>query len=319
MKTPLITARQPKPLSCWNKQQSNEMNWLKPINKQRIDQMKTIKLVCVVLAVLQFGCSSTEESLKTASYDSTQAASESQNANKSEQAGPYVILKLDDLKYDKNNVVDPGWTQVMDYLNEQNIVGTIGIIGNSLTKDTPEYFEWIKQRQSEGHELWHHGYCHCRWEENGEKVREFQGSQLATQQQYLLDTQRLAKEKLGITFRTFGAPYNATDKHTAAILEKMDDIKVWLFKDTNYRSSKYVFPRIRQVNIEYPVHVPDFKKLKSGFNKNRDEDVLVIQGHPRSWVKDPSRFEEFKKIVSYLKDENVTFTTPYDYYMAQQQ
>lgn len=269
-----------------------------------------IKQILILSAFVLFGCSSTN-------LNDNGLSTSNKTNSKSSQSTPVVILKLDDLKFDRKNVVDPGWTQVIEYLNEQNIVGTIGLIGNSLTRNTPDYFEWIKQRDAEGYEIWHHGYCHCRWDENGQQVREFQGSDFELQQQHLLDTQRLAKQKLGITFTTFGAPYNATDKNTAAILEQMDDIKIWLFKDSQYPSTKYVLNRVRQVNIEYPVHVPDFNKFKSGFNKHRDKDVLVIQGHPRSWVDDASRFEEFKKIIAYLQSENVQFTTPHQYYLAQ--
>lgn len=124
----------------------------------------------------------------------------------------------------------------------------------------------------------------------------------------------MAKDKLDIVFRTFGAPYNSTDSNTARALDQLPDIKVWLYKETTTPTDKYVMDRIKEVNIEYPVHVPDFEKFRSGYEKNKSEDVLVIQGHPRSWVKEPARFDDFVRIVSFLQAEGVQFTTPFAYY-----
>ncbi|MEM6378793.1 MAG: hypothetical protein AAF705_11275, partial [Bacteroidota bacterium] len=91
---------------------------------------------------------------------------------------PQIILKLDDLKYEQG-LVHPGWTQVIDFLNQEEVTGTIGLIGNSLEKDVPVYFDWIKARHQEGHEIWHHGYCHCRWEEGEKQIREYRGNSFA--------------------------------------------------------------------------------------------------------------------------------------------
>ena len=57
---------------------------------------------------------------------------------------PFVILKLDDL-WCEDGLVYPGWEQVVNFLNEQGIKGTIGIIGSSLEDGNPAYFNWIKK------------------------------------------------------------------------------------------------------------------------------------------------------------------------------
>lgn len=233
-----------------------------------------------------------------------------------ENAKPYVILKLDDL-WCKNEIVHPGWEKVVEFLNDQNVKGTIGLIGNSLEKDNPEYFNWIKTRKAEGYEIWNHGFCHCRIKENGTEIREFRGKEVEEQSESILKTQELAKEKLGITLQTFGAPYNSTDEHTVAVLEKNTDLKVWLFKETTTPTNKFLLNRIPEVNIEYPVHQPDFEKFKAGYEQFKSEPILIIQGHPRSWTEDESRFENFKKIILYLKKEGVIFTTPYEYFLLQ--
>lgn len=227
---------------------------------------------------------------------------------------PYVILKLDDL-WCKNDIVHPGWEMVVEFLNSQKVKGTIGLIGNSLEKDNPAYFEWIKKREQEGYEIWNHGFCHCRIKENGTEIREFRGKELDEQSESIFRTQELAKEKLGITLHTFGAPYNSTDSFTSEVLEKNPDLKIWLYKETKAPTDKFLLNRIPEVNIEYPVHQPDFEKFKAGYEQFKTKPILIIQGHPRSWVEDKSRFEKFKKIILFLKKEGVIFTTPYEYFL----
>ncbi len=227
---------------------------------------------------------------------------------------PYVILKLDDL-WCKNDVVHPGWEKVIEFLNSQDVKGSIGLIGSSLEKDNPAYFEWIQKRKQEGYEIWNHGFCHCRMEENGTEIREFRGKGREEQWESIFKTQKLAKEKLGITLHTFGAPYNSTDAYTSEVLDRNSDLKIWLYKETKSPTSKFLLNRIPAVNIEYPVHQPDFEQFKMGYEKFKQEPILIIQGHPRSWAEEEERFENFKKIILYLKKEGVSFTTPHEYFL----
>jgi peptidoglycan/xylan/chitin deacetylase (PgdA/CDA1 family) len=230
---------------------------------------------------------------------------------------PVVILKLDDLWFE-HDLVHPGWIEVIDYLRAEQVTGTIGLVCESLLEGNEAYFDWIKAREREGYEIWHHGLCHCKPTVAAAERREFRGTPADYQQHNLQHAHDLAKEKLALTFRTFGAPYNSTDSSTVLALAAIPDIKVWLYKETDVPTDKFLLSRIPAVNIEYPVHVPDFAQFKQGFEAYRNEPVLVIQGHPRSWVEDPTRFEEFKAIIQYLKAEGASFTTPYQYYLDQQ-
>ena len=234
------------------------------------------------------------------------------NAQVAEQP-PYVILKLDDLWFEEE-LVHSGWIQVIDFLNEEQVIGTIGIVGNSLESADERYYEWIKTRHQEGHEIWHHGFCHCRHREGELDIREYRGKGLEEQCISVAQTQKLAKEKLGITLHSFGAPYNSTDTSTTVALARIPAIKVWMYKETKAPTDKFLLKRIKEVNIEYPVHIPDFEQFKAGYEQHKSEPVLVIQGHPRSWTEDPDRMEEFKRIVLFLKEQNVQFITPYGYY-----
>jgi peptidoglycan/xylan/chitin deacetylase (PgdA/CDA1 family) len=228
-----------------------------------------------------------------------------------------VILKLDDLWFE-NGLVHPGWIQVVNFLNTLEVKGTIGIVGNSLEEGDSTYFNWIKDRHEEGYEIWHHGFCHCRHKVEDIEIREYRGEDLVAQTTSLLKTQQLAQEKLGITLHTFGAPYNSTDAFTAIALAEIPALKVWMYKETDCTTDKFLLSRIAEVNIEYPVHQPDFEQFKAGYEAFNNEPVLVIQGHPRSWVEDEGRLETFKKIILFLEEEGVTFVTPYEYYLKQQ-
>jgi hypothetical protein len=106
--------------------------------------------------------------------------------------------------------------------------------------------------------------------------------------------------------RTFGAPGNAIDVNTALALNAFDDIKVWFFGKEN--SKKIVLGR--SADMEYPVGNPDY----TSFVKNHDinNEYTVFQIHPNMW--DENQFNEFKKIITYLKEEKLTFILPYEYY-----
>ena len=232
-------------------------------------------------------------------------------------APPTVILKLDDLKYQENGTVHPGWQEVFDYLNERGVTATIGVIASSLEEGDQAYFDWINTQRARGHEIWHHGYCHCKpLDEHGKEMREFQGTGYAYQVEHLRRAQALAVAKLGEAFRSFGAPHNATDSLTALAMQQLPELKVWMYKGTDSPTDKYVLSQTPGVNIEYPVHVPDFERFRAGYLANRTAPVLVIQGHPQSWHGAAERLAAFKQIIEFLLTEGAEFATPYAYYLA---
>lgn len=229
---------------------------------------------------------------------------------------PQIILKLDDLWYE-DGLVHPGWQRVVDFLNAEEVTGTIGLVGDSFLEGDSAYFQWIKDRHEEGYEIWNHGFCHCKPMSDSVEQREFRGMPFGYQLENLRHTQQLTKEKTGITLTCFGAPYNSTDSATVAAIEQIPELTIWMYKETSTPTNKTILPRISEVNIEYPVHVPDFEQFKAGYTQFKSEPVLVIQGHPRSWTKDAERWDNFVKIIRFLKSEGVTFTTPGEYVGAE--
>ncbi len=224
----------------------------------------------------------------------------------------YIMLKLDDLRSNS-----PGWMRTVEFLKEKNVKSSIGIICNSLEGDHPAYFEWVKSVQATGLvEFWNHGYDHREWTEGTTKMQEFKGPTYEVQKEHLSKAQQLAKEKLGITFHTFGAPFNATDDTTVKVMSEDPDVKVFLYgklKDMSELPHVMILDRT-QMNIEKPLFVPNAWQVEHDYKiLSKTRDNFVIQGHANQW--DDARFEEFKKLVEYLLSQGVIFTTPYEYYL----
>ena len=55
----------------------------------------------------------------------------------------YIILKADDLVFDKINTISPGWQRFVNYIEEKKIKAGIGIICNSLEKGDNKYFSLV--------------------------------------------------------------------------------------------------------------------------------------------------------------------------------
>lgn len=220
---------------------------------------------------------------------------------------PYIILKVDDL-----TKVHPLWQKFVDFIAKRQIKASIGIICNSLEKDDPKYFQWIKDQRKSGRiEFWSHGYNHKSWKEDGKQVYEFKGVPYEAQKKNLLRCNELAKQKLGFTLPAFGAGFNAIDENTAKALSEDPDTTIWLYGDLKHPGGKIVLDRIGSVNIENPTFVPSLEKFKAGYAKNPTRDFFVIQGHPTHWTNE--RFEQFVAIVDFLISEKAVFTTPSEY------
>lgn len=221
-----------------------------------------------------------------------------------------VVLKLDDLVAADGRVPER-WARLTSYVETHRIMTSIGIIGNSLEGDQSEYFEELKRLRATGlFEFWHHGYDHRRWQADGKTLCEFAGTSRDHQQDHFQRTQDLAKEKLGIRFQTFGAPFNATDSNTIGVLANQPDIRLWFEGDPDHPAGKFVVRMIPGTNIEQPVHHPNLKAFEKGYQITRKAPpaCYILQGHPNSW--DEAAFAEFVLIVDFLKERNHPFVLP---------
>ena len=210
-----------------------------------------------------------------------------------------IILKADDLGGypGKNKTVPQRWQRFVNIIQKYNIKANIGIIGNSLIFNDTKYFAWIKKYHTLGFiEFFNHGFLHRQFNFDGEIYQEFKGTSVKYQYNLISYTNELLKEKTGIQFITFGAPYNAIDKNTSLALTKAE-IKAGFFLENNFNGLNLQ----NRLEIEVPVHKVNFKALQKYYTK---KDYVVIQVHPNSW--ENNSFEEFEEAIQFLKNENFT-------------
>lgn len=222
---------------------------------------------------------------------------------------PVIILKLDDITRSGahgEQPISPRWQKCVDFLMAENIRASLGIIGNSLEGDAPAYFNWIKDLHKKGFEFWNHGY------EN--KENPFFGPPLEEQKAAIEKTQRLAREKCGITLAAFGPHWGGTDASTEAVLAAIPEIRVWFFGPA--KPPRHMVSLKRTVNLEYPTLVPNFEKFKADFEKRAAEQpYLCLQGHPNAW--DDARWAAFVEIVKFMKEKGCKFMTAGEYVATQ--
>ncbi len=224
---------------------------------------------------------------------------------------PYIILKVDDLN-NNGGEVHPRWQKFVDFTAERKIKSSIGIICNSLEKDDPKYFQWIKDQHAKGLiEFWNHGYTHKSWKEGDKTVYEFKDVPYEQQKKNLLRCNELAKQKLGFTLPAFGAGFNAIDENTAKALSEDPDTTIWLYGDKKNPAGKVVMDRVGSVNIENPTFVPSLQRFKAGYALNPTRDYFVIQGHPAQWTDE--RFAGFVELIDFLISEKAVFVTPSEF------
>ena len=63
--------------------------------------------------------------------------------------------------------------------------------------------------------------------------------------------------------------------------------------------------------MESSVGVADYQKFLNGYARNLDRKYFYLQSHPAAWGDD--RFEEFTKVVEFLKSRGAKFMTPEQY------
>lgn len=220
-----------------------------------------------------------------------------------------IIIKADDLIFNKKEVVSERWRNFADLAVKYQLKVSPGIVGSSLERGNEEFFDWIKKYNETGlFEFWNHGQLHKRWKVDGVRTSEFLNQGTEEQMAYIQQTQKLAREKLGFDFVTFAAPYNWSDEQTAQALEAFPEIKVWLYKPKNLETSKIAVLREAMLNIEYPVHTPNFYHFLNSYYFYSNQNVIAIQGHPHSW--DEGRMLQFELFSQYFKKLGIKTILP---------
>lgn len=236
---------------------------------------------------------------------------------------PVVMLKLDDLVRSKPGstlAVSDHWQRVVAFLESQKLKASYGILAISLEGDCPAYVDWLKKRVAAGSEIWLHGYyafggIPTALKVNG-RTAEFVGGTAADQAVGINRSLKLVKEKVGVDIAAFGPHATPMDAATYEVLEGLPQIHaVWFYPPpAGTKTSKLVIQRL--MNLESPIFVPNYEKVKADFEQKRATlPYVAVQGHPDTW--DDAKFENFKKVVSYLRDQGCKFVTISDYVASQ--
>jgi len=232
-------------------------------------------------------------------------------------AQPKIILKLDDLQAKAklfNNALP-----VFDYLSNNSIKAGFGIMRMQNISDSQisDIINYLSKKDSNGEplfEIWNHGLDHTR--NNPEGTWEFSGTSYEYQKAHFDSANSLIKNKLGITAHTFGAPYNQIDTTFLRVMSEDKNMKVLLLGKLTPDKSTGINNLKNRVNMEIKTGFVNFDYFVKNYNsnKNKYKDYIVLQGHPVYWKADS--FNQFKKVIEFLKSEGCQFVTPYAYYLS---
>jgi peptidoglycan/xylan/chitin deacetylase (PgdA/CDA1 family) len=242
------------------------------------------------------------------------------NSSIENKSKPFIIIKADDFLSSSDMTQDLRWRRFFEYIEEKNIKASVGIIGDVLERDLDsikannlidDYLKNASKRDT--FEFWNHGYNH----ECDSNIAEFFNTSYEYQKEHLLRTQDLVKEKLNLTMHAFGAPCSRMDNNTLRALE--DANITILFFGEGLSSDKLLILPLTSCRIDKNgVHIPNYKSFVDdyySFNCSKT-DYLLLQMHPGEW--DDDSFEQFKKIIDFLIEQNATFIKPYEYYELMQ-
>lgn len=219
------------------------------------------------------------------------------------QAGCAIVLKLDDLR-DKPHYL-AGFARVLAVLRQHEIVGSVGVIGDSLEgPGKAGYHAFLRELQAGGVELWNHGWLHQRDVERG--VSEFKHTGVAEQTATVQRTQAALLEATGVRPRCFGAPYNWNDQATEAALLAAG-LDVWFFPEAGTHHAAQIVALTQRVDIEVRTGVVDEAFFTTNLTAAACVDYAVLQGHPAMW--DEASFAAFERIVLALKAQGCVFMT----------
>jgi len=212
----------------------------------------------------------------------------------------YVIWKFDDLRTGEKGNVAPMCSQLVDWAKANHTPITLGIICNSLTKATAKDLDWIKSNAVENGgvvEFWNHGWDHAKKDgANGVAgSTEFSNRDLASQTKTLTTSCAAMLAATGLTFRVFGAPYNASDATTEQALDTCPNLKVWLYGNKT-DTRRCVLGR-SAAQLEFKTGKVAYDAFVKTYT-NPKVPCLVLQGHPPYW--DADSFAAFTRIAALL-------------------
>ncbi|MGE9268315.1 MAG: DUF2334 domain-containing protein [Verrucomicrobiales bacterium] len=223
-----------------------------------------------------------------------------------------AIIKADDVwgKHAK-------WDRFVEMSLKKDVPVSLGVIAKFLGEPKESDVTWLRALEAnEGVELWHHGWDHRRWKEGEKEVSEFGGSGFDHQNDHMRKTQAAGDKVLEKGFVTFGSPFNAMDDDTAKVLNAMPELK-FIFCYPGHPVLKKmegkVFLPMTLRGENDGVGKPNFAKFKVDYEKRKGDglDVAALQFHPLGFSE--QGFEDYGKILDFLKEKGWRFVLPRDY------
>jgi peptidoglycan/xylan/chitin deacetylase (PgdA/CDA1 family) len=222
-----------------------------------------------------------------------------------------VILKLDDLTASTLNA----FQKVYDIIIEKDIKAGFGIVANSLeyNESHQAYYEAVKKLAGNLRiEVWNHGYTHAL---NGTISGEFFNTPYDQQYESFKRAMELIASKCGVEVHSFGAPGNRVDSSFIKVIRQFPQIKVFMLPSLIDNNSSQLLLSNR-VDMESTTGMLEYDFFVKKYNQNEGLPYMVLQGHPGMW--DEARFEDFIKIIDFIKMRGCTFMTPYEYFSYSQ-
>ncbi|MGE9293185.1 MAG: DUF2334 domain-containing protein [Puniceicoccales bacterium] len=225
-----------------------------------------------------------------------------------------AVIKADDLR-----VPNEKWQRFVQIAEDKDIKVSIGIIAYGFPEKDTEAVQWVRDLQQSGRvEFWNHGWDHNIWkDENGGKVTEFSKSGLGHQKGNLEKAQKKIERIVGERPTIFGAPFNAMDLDTLRALEDHSEFKgIFLYHNKEPLKSHPV-DELCMLYMNLPgegdgTGKPNFDKFRAKYESRKNEITFAaLQFHPPYFS--PQGFEEFTKIIDFLKAEGWSIMLPSEY------
>ena len=210
-----------------------------------------------------------------------------------------IILKADDVVY------SPISKRFTDYIEQHGMKASLGIVAKFLVNE--DTCQWLKSlAQKSNFEIWNHGLVHdC----NDSTESEFMGNPYEVQLANILESQRLFKERIGLTCTVWGAPCNMVDENTARALSEIPEINTWYYG--KFVNRQFIIERYG--NIEFPTGYPNYDAFVEKYNKDNlgKYSYIAFQLHPEWW--NDKYWVELEKIFDFLNKRNVVYMNPSEY------
>ena len=246
-----------------------------------------------------------------------------------------VVLKMDDLATSWWRE----WKILTDLIKAENVKAGLGIFAASLLEGDAAYDAWIADLVADGRfELWFHGYTGSG--PNNEPGREHQGTPYAYQKASFDRSRQALLSRCDLIMRTYSEHWHGGDATTVKVFNEDPSLRVWMCWAWSHQEERVRdVPADRRLldNLPVAMECPDpknwtpgyinFSEFEKEYRGHESDPTLVLQGHPWSWTETSAkpdrtgavldRWEEFRKIVRFLKARDALFLNPYEVYLQQ--